>query len=223
MLLVSWIWKLVGTNSYGATTGKENQTVKEKIDKILINFEWRLLYLNAEAIAIPPISSGHSPLVLCLKPEGSSQHLFRFEAFWQDHEQCQSVIQESWKSSAHEDGKWGQLLSSVKNCTRGLSRWSRTTFKQADKEVHKLKKRLMDLSNGPDSHSNKTEMEEIRKEIDKHWKQEEKYWGMRSRIKWIQWGDKNTKFFHSTTLQEGTETESSESRIEEGNGLKAPK
>lgn len=39
------------------------------------------------------ISSNHSPIILEPKPNLKSGHSFKFEAFWNEHEDCHQVIQ----------------------------------------------------------------------------------------------------------------------------------
>ncbi|KAJ1392784.1 Ribonuclease H-like superfamily [Sesbania bispinosa] len=168
--------EISGSKYIWSNNRRGDQEVKEKIDRVLTNFEWRTLYPHAEALAVPPISSDHTPIILDIKPEGYNHQDFKFEAYWQDHDQCQNIIQESWKPNAQEESHWDQLLSRVKNCSKGLSKWSKSTFKQANREIFKLKKKLMELSNDPPSDSKKSLMEDIRREIDKLWKQEEKFW-----------------------------------------------
>ncbi|KAJ1380515.1 Endonuclease/exonuclease/phosphatase superfamily [Sesbania bispinosa] len=67
---------------------------REKLDKILVNWEWRSLFPNAMAIAIPSTSSDHTPIICWPKPNLKSCSYFKFEAFWEEHEDCSSVIQE---------------------------------------------------------------------------------------------------------------------------------
>lgn len=50
---------------------------------------------------------------------------------------------------------------------------------------------------------NWNEVKRIRGDIDMLWKQYEMYWGKMSRIKWLTFGDKNTKKVHASTVQRG--------------------
>lgn len=45
------------------------------------------------------------------------------------------------------------------------------------------------------------EIKRVQDQIEKLWKQDEIFWGQRSRLKWLKWGDRNSSFFYATTVQ----------------------
>lgn len=62
--------------------------VKKRLDRALCSIEWRVIYPNAEAFALPAIGSDHSPILLSLDPEVVKRRkVFKFEAFWLEDEQ----------------------------------------------------------------------------------------------------------------------------------------
>lgn len=99
------------------------------------------------------------------------------------------------------EGCWEKFQEKAKTCKRALLAWNKVTFKNVVVEISKLKILLQKLLNGGNSVANWEENIMIRKEIDGLWKQEEMYWGQKSRLKWLTYGDKNSKFFHATTVQ----------------------
>lgn len=89
----------------------------------------------------------------------------------------------------------------MKNCNRTLQEWHRKTFKNAEVEIRRLKLVIEDRMRGDNNNVNWTEIKNLQGEIDKLWKQGEIFWGQCSRVKWLQWGDRNSSFFHATTIQ----------------------
>lgn len=49
------------------------------------------------------------------------------------------------------------------------------------------------------------------------WEQEELFWKARSRLQWLKGGDKNSKYFHATTIQRRARNRVSQLR--DGNGV----
>lgn len=84
--------------------------VKEKLDRVLVNWPWRSDHPNAIATALPIVSSDHSPIVFQPFPKEKSGVSFHFEAFWAEHVDCCGVV---------EEGCWRMLMR--RNC----GEWSR--------------------------------------------------------------------------------------------------
>jgi len=48
-------------------------------------------------------------------------------------------------------------------------------------------------------------MKLLKEEIELLWRREEMFWGLRSRINWLRWGDKNTKYFSCSNYLKATQ------------------
>lgn len=121
---------------------------------------------------------------------------FRFEMAWETHEAFSDFLQHCWK-------KYGNLNETLEGFQSALKEWNKDVFGNVFKHKRHLLARLGGVQRALETRLNpflynleKTLTAEYNAVLE----QEELIWFQKSRSNWVQLGDRNTRFFHTTTL-----------------------
>lgn len=82
-----------------------------------------------------------------------------------------------------------------------MKAWSKHKFSNNNIRIIALKKELQSITNSHRNYQDTNRIKRIKEELESLWRREEMFWGLKSRINWLRWGDKNTKYFHAETIQ----------------------
>lgn len=102
------------------------------------------------------------------------------------------MVQRGWGSNELN----AQFEDRAARCGQMLDDWGEKTFGDIKQKLKKAKENLKILQEEEPNEENAERAQAIENEIDELLKQEEIYWGQRSRIMWLNDGDRNTSFFH---------------------------
>lgn len=149
---------------------------REKLDRVLANWPWRDVFQHAIGEALPIITFDHCPIFLNFNPKGRGKRYFKYEAYWEDHDECGAVIKQSRDRGSEGQNAWGSLKNKVNECRSSLQSWHRQTFNTADVELKYMKEHLQYLLNQPRAKTDWVLVKQVQEKIDKLWSQEEKFW-----------------------------------------------
>ena len=121
---------------------------------------------------------------------------FRFLASWLTDKRFSSFVSQMWKKDVDYN-------VSVKEFIGKIDHWNKNEFGNIFKWKKKILARLNGIQKALESHhsDNLVKLEtQLSKELNDILNQEELLWLQKSRCDWIQFGDRNTSFFHQRTM-----------------------
>ncbi|GLT78653.1 hypothetical protein SLA2020_501810 [Shorea laevis] len=173
--------------------------VMKRLDRALANVPWRLLFPEAFVRNLPRTRGDHCPVLINIKglpPPSKESRPFRFEAAWLSHPNFKTMLEKAWNEGT-------SLENAINSFTTSVKRWNQEVFGDIFKRKRRLLARIIgtqkEIENCPRPSLFALE-DRLIKSYNAVLNQEELLWLQKSRSNWVQFGDQNTRFFHTTTI-----------------------
>ncbi|KAB5524821.1 hypothetical protein DKX38_022570 [Salix brachista] len=172
----------------------------KQIDRGLSNSTWRLLFPEAHLSHLPKNNSDHFPIMIHLDSNHSVNIdciPFHFQAMWLSHLDFAMVIRDFWNSCTNH------VVQKTVNLVSPLIHWNKTVFCCIFQRKRSILARLVGIQKqlciAPNPFLNQLDLE-LSGENNLLLDQEELFWKQKSRNTWLKEGDRNTHFFHLSTI-----------------------
>ncbi|GKV16524.1 hypothetical protein SLEP1_g27155 [Rubroshorea leprosula] len=174
--------------------------LRERLDRVLFNSGAQILLQGAKVFTLPRIHSDHHPILLDLDTAASQIPVnkpLRFEAAWLSRDEFRSVFHEAWSQHA------SQLPVAIHHTKEACNSWGKSVFGNIFKKKRLLRARITGIQNSPRYYSS-SQLQALEQELLDEYQQilyeEELLWFQKSRVDWIASGDRNTSFYHLSTM-----------------------
>ena len=193
----------LGFSSNQFTWAKGNwgkAAIKRRPDRAISSISWRLTFPKATVHHLGAVNSDHTPIVLDTNPQDTFAHRpFRFEAAWIRDPNCYPVIEGAWNED-NSGSEFTVLCKKQENARKALRKWNKEVFGRCQDRINKLLVKITEVQRNNTCSSDSTTETDLQIELAEWLTRSEILWRQKSRELWLLYGDKNSKFFHLSTI-----------------------
>ncbi|XP_010506884.1 PREDICTED: uncharacterized protein LOC104783422 [Camelina sativa] len=177
---------------------RDKKPIRCRLDRALGNEDWHDLFPDTVLEYLPMIASDHKPVVVNIgakRPRGKRR--FMFDPRWIGKEGLMEAIEAGWVGGTPQSSP--NFLDKIVICRRAISRWRKDHVPFGRETIEDLKCQLSVAQ--ADDATPLSVIADLNARLWEAYKDEEVYWYLKSRNKWMQMGDQNSKYFHALTKQ----------------------
>lgn len=188
-----------GSNFTWCNNQRGGRRIWQRLDRFLCNGAAMAQFPELVVNHLPRIISDHAPILVSLARPVKYRPRFIFQRMWLDHPNFLSVVAQVWGEKVQGSCSF-RVEEKPRRLKSKLKCWNWQVFGHIRNKLEQLKQLQTDLETRLQIHWNYREDEalhncnsEMRQIL--AWETEILY--QKTRAKWIQEGDRNTKFFHA--------------------------
>ncbi|GMI99219.1 hypothetical protein HRI_003591200 [Hibiscus trionum] len=191
---------------------RSESNMRVRLDRGVANNLWLTCFPEFDLHHLPHSISDHCPILLDTTARSHSSNKvwhFCFEASWLLEESCEATVRELWNVQKDD------FLDKLDHVTSGLDAWFKRTKKAKKLTVEMLNQKLDRLNELAPSDEVLGDIVDTKLELNLEMDKDELYWEQRARSNWLQFGDRNTTYFHRSATQR--KKKNKVSRLDDGN------